>query len=263
MMRQILTAIVLIPALTGSISEAVESPKKFQADYRLSFLGLKIAKSTFVSKFSGKTFSLQGSLKAAGLARMFDSTTAQTSVTGRIDDSGVEPVDYVLNYVSGGKKQMTAISFRDGAVTETRNVPPLKKRGKDWVPLRTDDLGSVFDPLTASIIRASTPREVCDRTIRAYDGEMRVDLKLRYAGMKPFSTRGFKGMAVNCKASFLPVSGYRPSRSAIDFMKRKSRIEIAFAPVGNSDIYAPVTASVGTRVGTLHLYATRFAAKFE
>ncbi len=241
-------------------ANALEAPKTFRADYRLSFLGLSIAKSTFISNFSGDTFVLHGSLKSAGLARMFDKTVAQTYVTGRIAENGVEPLDYQLNYVSGGKAQKTAIRFKQGNVIGTENVPPLKKRGANWVPLGANDLSAVFDPLTASMVRANTAREVCNRTIKAYDGEMRINLKLSYAGTKPFRTKGFKGNVIRCKAKFEAVSGYRKGRRALDFMKHKSRMEIAFARVGASNIYAPITASVGTQVGTLRLYAVRFTA---
>ncbi len=239
---------------------ALEAPKTFQADYKLTFLGFSIAKSTFVSTFSGDTFLLNGSLRSAGLAAMFDRTVGQTKVSGRLSGDGVEPLDYELNYVSGGKSQITAIRFEKGDVVKTENIPPLKKRGADWVPLGASDLSSVFDPLTASMVRASSLREVCNRTIRAYDGEMRVNLTMHYAGVKPYSTTGFKGDVVRCKVKFDPVSGYRKGRRALDFMKYKSQMEIAFAPVGNTDIYAPISAKIGTQVGTLSLYATRFAA---
>ena len=239
---------------------ALEAPKTFHADYKLTFLGFSIAKSTFISTFSGDTFLLNGSLRSAGLAAMFDKTVGRTKVSGRLSADGVEPLDYELNYVSGGKSQLTAIRFEKGNVVETENVPPLKKRGADWVPLGGSDLRSVFDPLTASMVRAANPREVCKRTIRAYDGEMRVNLTMRYAGMKPYSTAGFKGDVVRCKVKFEPVSGYRKGRRALDFMKHKSQMEIAFAPVGTGDIYAPISAKIGTQVGTLSLYATRFGA---
>ena len=239
---------------------ALEAPQTFRADYRLSMLNFKIATSSFVSNFSGDTFVMNGSLKTAGLAAMFDKTEARTQVTGRISDNGIEPLDYQLNYVSGDKAQKTAIRFKNGNVVETENVPPLKKRGAKWVPLDANDLSAVFDPLTASMVRADSARDVCNRTIKAYDGEMRVNLKLRYAGMKPFKTDGFKGNAVRCKARFEPVSGYREGRRALEFMKHESRMEIAFAQVGSSDIYAPVTASIDTQVGTLRLYAVRFGA---
>ena len=236
---------------------ALEAPQTFQADYRLSIHGFKIATSSFVSNFSGDTFVMNGSLKTAGLAAMFDKTVAHTQVTGRISDNRIEPLDYQLNYVSGDKAQKTAIRFENGNVVETENVPPLKKRGAKWVPLNANDLSAVFDPLTASMVRANSAREVCNRTIKAYDGEMRVNLKLHYAGTKLFKTKGFKGDAVRCKAKFEPVSGYRKGRRALEFMKHKSRMEIAFAQVGSTDIFAPVTASIGTQVGTLRLYASQ------
>ncbi len=260
MTRRIAALAASIAILLPLNAAALEAPKTFRGDYKLTFLGLRIAKSTFISNFSGDTFVLNGSLKSAGLARMFDKTVAHTQVTGRIAENGVEPLGYQLNYVMGGKAQKTAIRFSEGKVVETENVPPLKKRGANWVPLGADDLSAVFDPLTATMVRASSAREVCNRTIRAYDGEMRVNLKLSYAGMRPFRTKGFKGDVVRCKAKFEPVSGYRKGRRALEFMKHRSRMEIGFAPVGASNIYAPIFATVGTQVGTLRLYATRFTA---
>ncbi|MEZ5810403.1 MAG: DUF3108 domain-containing protein [Rhizobiaceae bacterium] len=258
--RPVAIAAVTLCVLAPPPAGALEKPSAHQAEYRLSFLGFPIARSTFVSRFSGDTFVMDGTLKSAGLARMFDRTVAHTRVSGRLAQDGVEPLGYELNYTSGNKRQRTAIRFHNGDVVETENVPPLKKRGADWVPLGAGDLAAVFDPLTAAMIRADTPRAVCNRTIRAYDGEMRVNLKLGYAGMKPFSTKGFKGDVVRCRARFEPVSGYRKGRRALDFMKNKSHMEIAFAPVGATNVYAPVTASIGTQVGTLRLYAIRFSA---
>ena len=259
-MKSCLYALFAGLVLTAAPAHALEAPKTFRAEYKLSFLGFNIATSNFVSTFTGDTFVLDGILRSAGIARLFDRTTAKTRVTGRLEGETVKPLEYVLSYVSGNKKQRTEIRFDDGNVAKTENQPPLKHRSSDWVPLGTEDLSAVFDPLSASIIRAASPRQVCDRTVRAYDGEMRVDLQLKYIGMTPFSTRGFKGQAVRCAASFLPVSGYRKGRRALHFMKYKSRIEIAFAPTGTGNIYAPVMARVGTQVGPIYLYATRFGA---
>lgn len=256
------TGFLLLAAALGVLpldAHALEAGQTFRAEYRISFLGFRIASSSFSSNFSGDTFHLEGRIESAGLARLFDRTTAATRVTGRMDGHGVEPLEYQLMYVSGGERKRTEIRFADGEVTETDIHPPPKPRGKDWVPLGANDLKAVFDPITATILRAASPEDVCNRTIRAYDGEIRVDLRLRHAGMKPFSTNGFRGVAVACTASFRPVSGYRKGRRALEFMQRRSRIEIAFAPVGADGIYAPVMATVDTEIGPVRLHATRFS----
>jgi len=88
---------------------------------------------------------------------------------------------------------------------------------------------------------------VCNRTIRIYDGEMRADLRLAPAGAS--------GGQVTCSAKFEPVAGYRPSRSALKYLRDRSRITIAFAPLADTGFYAPVDASIGTQVGTVRIVA--------
>ena len=164
-----------------------------------------------------------------------------------------------LNYTSGGRKaKKTLLAFSGGSVVSTENSPPPGARRASWLPVSEADLKSVTDPLSAAIIKAANLREVCNRTLRVYDGEIRADLKLSYAGIKPFSTRGFKGDAVRCRARFVPISGYHQDRKAIDYLANHSRIEVAFGQVGRTGIYAPVTASVKTKIGTVRVYARRF-----
>ena len=263
MIRRLAVTTILsaFAAMLPAGAHALEGERTFRAEYRVTFLGLRVASSNFVSSFSGDSFRLRGEIRSAGIARLFDSTTAETHVSGRLERSEIEPSEYLLNYTYGGKRKSTSIRFREGRVVETENRPPLEARGDNWIPLGAEHLSSVFDPITATIIRASSPREVCNRTIRAFDGEMRADLNLAYAGTRPFSTRGYKGEAVHCTARFVPVAGYREGRRALDFLRRKSRIEFVFAPVGHDDIHALVMATVGTEIGPVRLRATRFGAE--
>ena len=60
------------------------------------------------------------------------------------------------------------------------NVPPLKKRGKDWLPLGPNDLLAVADPIAATLVQANSLAEVCNGTIKMFDSELRADLSLTY-----------------------------------------------------------------------------------
>ena len=57
---------------------------------------------------------------------------------------------------------------------------------------------------------------------------------------------------------FRPVSGYRKTKRALDYLKNESRILVAFAPLGKTGIYAPIHATVGTQIGTITVAARRF-----
>jgi hypothetical protein len=236
---------------------ALEAPQSFRAEYSISIYGLPIARSTFTSRISGDTFHVHGSLSSAGIAKIFDNTKGTTSVSGRFEQGTVRPENYLVNYTSGKKKKKIEIAFAEGNVTRTESVPPPKKRGDDWVSLGRNHLRAVTDPLSSTLVRADRPAEVCNRTLKMYDGELRADLKLSYVSTKPISTGGYQGVAVTCEARFIPVAGYRPGHKSIEFLKNRSNIAIAFAPLGTTGVYAPVRASVGTEIGTVRIEAVR------
>jgi hypothetical protein len=243
-------AVAAVLALMGEVAAA----ETYSGEYTVSYFGLPIARSTFTSTFEGDEVRISGSVSSAGIAKIFDSTTGSSSFTGRVGPQGVIPAAFTTSYKSGKKSQRTSITFADGNVTKTVNVPPSKKRRR-WVPLRAGDLHSVSDPISATLIRAKSPTEICDRTIKLYDGEMRANIVLGHlsAGDVP----GYGNEAVTCTAKFVPVSGYRPDSSSLAYLKNHSKITIAFAPLGTTGIYAPVYATVGTKIGTVTVTARR------
>ncbi len=248
------TALVFAPIAAPGAAEA----QKFSTVYQISLFGLPIAKSSFSGQINGTDFIIDGALRSSGIARVFDDTHGTTKVSGYVENASLVPISYLLNYRSGKKNKSTLIGFSGGTVTKTVNTPELKIRKQGWIPVAKDDLTRVGDPLTSTLVKADGLRDVCNRTIRIYDGEMRSDLKLSYAGIKPFSTRGFSGDVVKCNARFIPVSGYRKGSSGTEYLRSKSRMNVTFAPLGATGVFAPVMASIGTKIGTIQIRATRF-----
>lgn len=230
----------------------------FKSEYSLTILGLTVARSSFSSTFEEDRFSIRGSIASAGLARIFDSTTGTIATSGRFSGGKARPENFASDYVSGKKAQRTEIGFSGGNVTSTVNVPPLKKRGDDWVPVKPADLRAVTDPISATLVRAKEPGSICERRIKVFDGEMRADLVLSYSSTEPVSIAGYEGKAVFCSARFVPVAGYRKGHRSIEYLRNRSRIAIAFAPVCTTGIYAPIYATVGTQIGTVTIRARRF-----
>lgn len=234
---------------------AAEGKQSFQAEYSVSYLGLTIARSRFESTIGDRSFSLEGSLSSAGIAELFDDTKGTTSASGSFIDDVVRPDAFRTDYTTGKKAKRIAISFAGGSVSKTVSVPPPKPRGKDWVAVGASQLRGVADPLSATLVRANRLEAVCGRTLKVYDGELRANLALTLSEKGPVSIGGYEGEAVVCDARFVPVAGYRKGHKSIEYLKNRSKIRITFAPLGTTGVYAPIRATIGTRIGTITISA--------
>jgi hypothetical protein len=248
-------------ALSPSATAAVEPVQTFSADYSVSFLGFTVARSSFVTRLGADRYNVDGSIESAGLAIFFDDTRAKAAVSGRIGKDGeVVPVSYSVDYVYGKKAKKTSLSFAGGRVVGISNSPPLPRRRADWVPVSAKELQAVLDPISATLIRAKDLRSVCNHTAKAFDGELRADMTLSYVGTVPVSIDGFEGDAVTCSGWFKPVAGYHRGNKSLRFLSTRSRIAVTFAELGKTGIYAPIQASVSTRIGTVSIRARRLEA---
>ncbi|MDH6234098.1 hypothetical protein M2281_004712 [Mesorhizobium soli] len=243
-----------------SLYAEAASAASFRSEYVVSYLGLTIARSKFESSFDGDKFSVSGSMSSAGIAQIFDDTKGTVKTTGSFAGNDPRPEGFVTNYTSGKKKKKTEIGFSGASVGKVVNIPPLDKHGDDWVPVSDGDLRAVTDPLSATLIRADKPENVCGRTVKMFDGEMRANLVLSYVSTGPISIPGYSGDAIVCSARFVPVGGYKKNHKSIEYLKNRAQIAISFAPVGSTGVYAPIYATVGTQIGTITIQARKFEA---
>lgn len=250
-MDKLRRAVVLVLAMAMTCSPLSAATQSFRTRYDASLYGLPIARAVFDSRFDGRGFAISGTFASAGLARIFDPTDGTVKANGWLLGNGSRPNLYTLDYRSGGEHKKTTIRFSRGAVKETRNVPAPKKRGKDWVPLKRRHLTDVADPLSALLVPVATEREVCNRTIHVYDGEIRADLVLQPVA----DGQGFSRATVTCRARFVPVAGYRKGHSSIKYLRDRARILVGFVRVEGRELYSPVEATIATKIGTVHIRA--------
>ncbi len=256
--RAALLALMAGAAVASSVEAATGT--SVRTEYTTSLYGLTLARSSFESTIGSDGFDVRGTLSSSGVASLFDDTRATASVKGRFAGAGPQPDSYVVDYVSGDKKKATRVAFSGGAVVRAENTPPVKTDRPDWIPVEKAHLVGAFDPISATLVRADAPSKVCNRTIRVFDGAMRADLQLSHAGYGQASVPGYSGETVTCNARFVPVSGYRKGSSSIRYISQSTGIAIAFAPIADSGVYAPVEASVETKIGTVRVRAVRFEA---
>ena len=238
---------------------AARQPPLYRGEYTISFLGLNVARVNFDSRVDKKRYSIEGQASSAGLGAFFYDTNGKLTASGRFAN-GVEADRFRAEYRYAKKPTLVDIRFADGNVVEVVNDPPLKKRGKDWVPIEPPDLKSVVDPIAATLVKADRLEDVCKGKARMFDGELRADLTLSHVRTGEMSIKGFKGPTVTCRLKFTPAAGYRKGRRALEFLRTKSRIVVTFAQIGETGVYAPIHATIGTQIGTITVRARRLEA---
>jgi len=239
-------------------SSAPRAPT-YRGEYTLSFLGLPVGRVNVESRVDRKGYSIAGEASAAGLGVIFYDTTGKLTASGRFAD-GVQAERFRAEYRYDDKPTLVDIRFAGGNVVEVVNDPPLKKRGKDWVPIEPDDLKSAVDPIAATLVKADRLQDVCKGGARMFDGELRADLSMSFVKTGEMSIKGFEGPTVTCRLKFTPAAGYRKGRRALEYLRTKSRIMVTFAQIGETGVYAPVHATIGTQIGTITVRARRFQA---
>lgn len=249
--------LLAVIAASGSAMGIAQADAVYRTEYEISIFGLSLARAAIETTVKGRNYSVNGRFMTSGLARIFDDTDGTVFVTGRSVMGRAVPSSFDLAYKHGRKNKSTKIRFAGGNVIDVKNVPAIKKRAP-WISVTPGDLLNVSDPITALMISADQIGSVCNRTLNVFDGQTRADIKLAFSGTRSFTTRGFTGESVICSAGFVPLAGYQEGKKAINYLRDKSKISISFASMGDSGIYGPVLATIGTQLGTLKIQATRF-----
>lgn len=256
MSRPFRASVCFFLALTWLVGPA-RADTLYRGEFALSYLGLTIATIDFDSRVEGDRYSIEGKVASAGLGAFFYDTRGTLTATGRVTGE-IQSDSFRARYRYNDKPTLVELGFKGGDVVKVVNEPPLRKRGKDWVPIGPDDLKSVVDPVAATLVRAGSPDDVCKGGARMFDGEMRADLDLTPASRGKISVKGYSGPTVTCRLKFTPTAGYRKGRRALEYLRTKSRIMVTFAQLGETGVYAPIHATIGTQIGTITVRARRF-----
>lgn len=258
-MKQLFALLALVAGATTSPTLPANAAESYKAEYVISAIGLRVGKTSFTTTVSDRGYTVKGSMQASGIASLFSSMSGNLDVQGARSKKDVRASSYDVSYKEGKRAKSTKVTFKGNNVAKAVNKPKRPKR-TNWVDHPAGALNNVVDPITALLIPAQNKAQVCARTVRVFDGVMRADIKLSYLRTTPFSVDGFKGEAVTCRAQFIPVSGYQTSKKDVAYMRDRGNIEIGFAPMGKTGLYAPVIAKADTRIGEIAARITSFKA---
>jgi len=255
-------ASLLLIAARGEAADATT----MQATYVITVGGVVVGHAQAETKFTDSGYVAEITGATSGLTRLATDARASLSGRGSIVGSQVVPSSYNLETVEEGLKTHVSMAMRAGAVTDLVAVPQLK-RARDRVPVTPADIVGVVDPLSAFLIPLegagpASGQQVCDRTVKVFDGWTRFDIKLNYKETKAVdgSSQTYAGLVFVCSARYIPVAGHRSKRETVRQMADNDRLELWLVPVKDKPFVVPYRILIGTSIGDLVVYATRFSA---
>ena len=241
------------------------SANRITAVYRVDLAGFNLGNFRLTTQFRGTDYEMRGEGRFSVLSGLVFDWRGTTASKGRFNGTGPEPAMYSLNFQGGDKSQQLRMTFDGGAVTQISRVPK-KRPNPHVIPIPTEQLEGVRDPMTAAFLfaRSGNPNgdpKVCDQTIPVFDGEARFNLMLepkRTVKLQKNSSTGYSGFAAVCRVKFIPISGYRPDNPGIKLISETNEIEVWLVSLPGTEMYVPYRIVLPTLVGYGYATSTSF-----
>ena len=160
------------------------------------FLVFRLPRQLCYSSCYGDSYVVNGRALQRQARGIFDDTRGTILLRSSFGNGRTRPRAFRVKYVSDKVRSLVDIRFFDNPGTRTEIVLSPRKRGETWISLGHGDARGVADPIAATIILASSLDNVCGRTVRIYNGELRADLSLTAVSKRKMSVCGFTGHTV-------------------------------------------------------------------
>lgn len=230
-------------------------------DYGLYLAGLPIGSAEVRGSFEGTQYRLELQGRLSGLGAIVGGDGG-ASASGSIASARPTPSAFSARARTSAGERTLRMGLAGGNVVAVSIEPPLEPK-PDKVPLAEAHKRAIIDPLSAVIapvLRGPLLEPAnCNRTVPVFDGGMRFDMVLSYAGTRTVEKPGYSGPVLVCNVRYVPIAGHRPSRPATKFMQDNRDISVWLAPVEAARVLMPVRISLRTMIGTSVAEATRLS----
>jgi hypothetical protein len=235
---------------------------KVEANYQATLAGIPIGSGSWVIDIGPKQYAAAASGRASGLMRILVSGEGSSTVRGAVKRGRLIPSNFAAN-IHSNESYDVRMEMSGGNVKTLKNEPPVLE-SPDRVPITEGHRRGVLDPMTALMITVPGNGEVisneaCQAKLPIFDGRQRFDLALSFKRVESVETeKGYRGPAVVCSASYMPISGHRPGRYVIRYLQETRDIEIWLAPIAGTRVLIPYRVSIPTLFGNAILQAMQF-----
>lgn len=245
---------------------AAPNHARLAAVYSIHFAGIKLGKFEIWSNVSADSYSLRGKGRLKFITGMLFEIKGGTTSAGAVTANGPKPASFAFNFKTKKREGELAMMFENGAVSYVKARPPFSDSSK-MIPVTAAHVKGVLDPLSALFFTAKTKKlnedgSVCPGRIPVFDGKQRFDLLLSHKKTvtvkKKRRKSGYNGTAVVCQIKYVPIAGYKPDNSGIQFMSATNDIEVWLIQVPKNGMYVPYHVTIPTPYGTASATSTAF-----
>jgi hypothetical protein len=251
-MNKVLVAVLVLPVLLfdaqNELCTARENSKQVHlfATYDVEFGAFNLGDFNLTATFAGSAYELKAKGKFSFISGMLYRASGRTEASGTLSKNGAEPSQFIVTYKGGSKKEERRFKLVNGTVEQISIVPSRRPNPRS-VPVTSDQLTNVLDPLTAGFLSVRANREadyraVCQRTVPVFDGRQRFNIVLTPKRSEPVpdgGPAGVSGPLAVCRAKFVPIGGYRPDHPGVKFMSQTADIEVWLVSAPRTDFYIP------------------------
>lgn len=244
----------------------------FKATYAISIGGVVVGKADAEGRFNGNSYDAAISGSTSGVTRLVSDAMAKLAGSGTFYGSRIMPSSYDLETTENGFATHVRMAMKSGNIVDVVAEPQLAE-APDRVPVTPAHKINVVDPLSAFLVpldrfgldRLGLPsgHRACTRTVRVFDGWTRYDVQLFYKDTRAVDggTDMYSGRIIVCGARYIPIAGHRSGRKAVQDMADNQRLEVWLAPIKGMPVLVPYRILIGTDLGDLLIYATRFTTE--
>jgi hypothetical protein len=253
-MSRILSAcsLIAVAILVIALAVAPASAEVVRARYSVSLIGLRIGEANATGAIEHAAYRIDLDARLTGLAAWLAHVKMALASSGEIRKGVVLPTAYATTSANSHETRTVRMALDAGTVRAVDISPPFDDAGR--VPVTAANKRNVLDP-TSALIMAVPPGEplvgpaACNRTLPIYDGVVRFDVTMSYAGTRDVSIKGYSGPVSVCSVRYTPIAGHMINSRSAKFMAENREIEAWLAPIEPAHVVIPFHVALRTMAG--------------
>lgn len=269
MSRTCLSASSLVAVSILGIALAIEpaAAEVVKARYSVSLIGLRIGEANAIGAIERAAYRIDLDARLTGIVAWVAHLKVALASSGEIRNGVVLPTAYATTSANSQETRTLRMALDAGTVKAVEISPPFADIG-GRVPVTPANKRNILDP-TSALIMAVPPGEpligpaACNRTLPIYDGVVRFDVMMSYAGTRNVSIKGYSGPVSVCNVRYRPISGQMVGSRSAKFMEDNREIEAWLAPIEAAHVVIPFHVAMRTMAGMAVIEATEFSVESD
>lgn len=256
----------LVLAIFGiALATTPAAAEVVKARYSVSLIGLRIGEANAIGAIERAAYRVDLNARLTGIAAWLAHVKMALASSGEIRNGVVLPTAYATTSANSYETRTVRMSLKAGTVRAVEISPPFDDR-EGRVPVTAANKRNVLDPTSALIMAVPAGEPLvgpaaCNRTLPIYDGVVRFDVMMSYAGTRNVSVKGYSGPVSVCTVRYRPVAGHRFDSRATRFMAENREIEVWLAPVEPAHVVVPFHVAMRTLAGMAEIDAVEFSVE--